>query len=391
MSKFYITIKQHTVFIMFGVFIFIASFSAGFLTCHYLPFMKDSGFKILKQAHSVLVQYSLNELPEPKELEYGMIRGMLQVLDDPYTTFVEPVQHELQTNQLEGKFGGIGARLERDSAGYLLLYPFPGSAADNAGIGEGDRLIAIEEMIVKAEMGFDEIQAAIRGPVGESLQLTISKAPSYEETQISVKREEVFLPSVTWNVTPDNEKVGIIQINIIAATTPDEVKTAILDLQDRDVQFFILDLRNNAGGYLHAGVDTASLFLEKSIILQQQYKGKDVENLSSKSNGEFLDIPLVVLVNNFSASAAEIIAGALQKQERAVLIGSNTYGKDSIQMVFDLDDGSSMHVTAAKWWIPGFEYPIAGQGITPDIVLTNEETNQPEIIQTAIEIFGIGQ
>ncbi len=123
--------KQHATIVMLGIFIMITSFSAGFLASRYIPLLKGNDFSVLLQAHSVLSKYALNELPDKQQIEYGMIRGMLQVVNDPYTTFVEPVQHELQTNQLEGKFGGIGARLEQDSNGYLLLYPFPGSAADS--------------------------------------------------------------------------------------------------------------------------------------------------------------------------------------------------------------------------------------------------------------------
>jgi len=366
-------------------FTILFSFTAGFILSRYAPFLSTDDFQILLEAYSVVKKHALNELPDSQALEYGMIRGMLEVVNDPFTIFVEPAQHELQTNQLQGKFGGVGARLERDQAGNVLLYPFPDSPASQAGVGDGDRLIAVGDIPITSASTFEEIQAAIRGPIGKIIQITIGKAPEFGEIVVSIKRAEVALPSVTWNSIPENDEVGIIQINIIAATTPQEVENAILNLQSKGVNRYILDLRNNSGGLLQAGIETASLFLKRGVILQQQYKDKDVENLNSKGNGEFIDIPIVVLVNHGSASAAEIIAGAIQSNDRGQIIGSRTYGKDSIQLVFDLSDGSSMHVTAAKWWIPGMSYSIGETGILPDVEVSDQETQQPEFIQLAIE------
>lgn len=371
--------------ILLLVFVVVASFSAGFLVCRYLPILQKGQFSVLLEAYSVMKNNYLNELPAEQQIEYGMIHGMLSVVEDPYTIFVEPVQHELQTNQLQGKFGGIGARLERDGDGFLLLYPFQNSPAKDAGIQEGDRLVSIEGMPVTPEMPLDQVQAAIRGPVGKKVSLVVASPPEYEQRTLEVEREEIALPSVTWNLAPQDELVGIVQINLIAATTPEEVKKAILDLQSNGAKFFILDLRNNSGGLLQAGVETAELFLSNTAILMQQYRDKPVETISNKTEAEFPDLPLVVLVNHGSASAAEIIAGALQAYDRAELIGSNTYGKDTIQLVFDLSDGSSMHVTAARWWIPGLPEPIGGSGLSPDIFIADEQTLQPEILQLAID------
>jgi carboxyl-terminal processing protease len=367
------------------IFLAVMSFIAGVLTSRYLPFVTKGEYSVLLEARSVLDSHFLEELPSSRELEYGMIQGMLNKINDPYTVFVEPVQHELQTNQLAGKFGGIGARLERDPEGHLLLFPFPGSPAEEAGISEGARLVSVEELVITPEMSFDEIQAAIRGPVGEKLELVIASSPDYQTKTVFVERQEIALPSVTWNLAAADERVGVIQVNIIAATTPEEVSNAILDLKDLGADHFILDLRNNSGGLLTAGIDTAELFLSKSVVLQQQYRGKPVESILNETDGVFLDIPLVILVNRGSASAAEVIAGALQSQSRAIVVGSNTYGKDSIQLVFDLSDGSSLHVTSAKWWIPGMPRTIGQQGITPDIPIPEEQTLEPSTLQTAVD------
>lgn len=377
--------NQFILNILFIAIIIITSFSAGVLVSKYLPFLSAGKFRVLFEVYSILENNYLDELPSSQEFEYGMIQGMLTKVNDPYTMFVEPVQHELQTNQLEGRFGGIGARLERDAEGNLLLYPFLDSPAQNAGIKSGDTLLFVEDLQIIPEMPLDEVQAAIRGPVGSDVEMTVASPPDYVRRTIKVERSEIALPSVTWNLSPKNEIVGIVQINLIAATTPEEVKTAILDLQSNGAQYIILDLRNNSGGLLQAGVDTAKLFLNQSPILQQQYRDKPVETISSEEPGIFVDIPIAVLVNNGSASAAEIIAAALKAQNRGIIVGNKTYGKDTIQLVYDLSDGSSLHVTAARWWIPGLQESISANGLEPDIKVTEEETLQPKIFDIAIE------
>jgi carboxyl-terminal processing protease len=231
----------------------------------------------------------------------------------------------------------------------------------------------------------DTILAAIRGPVREKVTLTIARAPDFVPFDVSVAREEVALPSVTWNLVPEDNRVGIIQINIIAATTPDEVTSAINDLKQKGASRFILDLRNNGGGLVDAGVKTVGLFLRQGVVIDQQYKGKDIEQLTNSQDGPFVNLPMVVLVNHESASAAEIIAGALKGQKRALLIGSPTFGKNTIQLVFNLQDGSSIHITSAHWWIPEIGQQDMGVGFQPDVSLTEDEANQPQIIQTAIQ------
>lgn len=376
--------KQLIYFSIISIFLVISAFSSGFFLQNYLT-TRENDLTILHESYRILQEHALIQLPPEKELEYGMIRGMLKIFDDPYTIFVEPPQHELQTNQLEGKFGGIGARLEKDNQNNLLLYPFPDSPASKAGIIEGDRLIAVEDLIITHEMSMEEIQAAIRGPVNKKVTLAIGRAPDFTQQTFSIKREEVALPSVTWNLASIDPSVGVIQINLIAATTPDEVITSVEDLKTRGATHFIIDLRGNNGGLVEAGVKTAGLFLDKGTVLEQQYREQPVESLDVDKAGPYIDLPIVVLVNNTSASAAEIVAGALKGQNRALIIGSPTYGKDKIQLVFDLSDGSSLHVTAARWWIPGLEHEIGVYGLQPDIIIAEELTNQPAMMEIAIE------
>ena len=376
--------KSVLLFLLLQTILTTTAFTVGYLSRDRMA-EQNTNYPVLAQAYNILKNHGLKEIPALKELEYGMVRGMLQVYDEPHTVFVEPPQHELQTNQLEGKFGGIGSRLERDPEGFILLFPFADSPAAQSGVLEGDRLLAVEDLQVEPGTKMDDVLAAIRGPVGEKVTLIVGHAPQYLPLAVTIRRDEVSLPSVTWNISPDDTKVGLVQINTIAATTPDETERAISDLLDRGASYLVLDLRHNFGGLVDAGVDTARLFLRKGdTIIKQQYRDQDEKSFLVEKDGPFLEIPLVVLVSNQTASAAEIIAGSLQGLGRTDLIGAPTYGKDSIQLIFNLDDGSSIHVTSARWWIPGYN-PITETGLQPDIILSEEvmqEQQQP--IQAAI-------
>jgi carboxyl-terminal processing protease len=220
--------------------------------------------------------------------------------------------------------------------------------------------------------------------VGSLVRITIIRKPDLTPVSMQIARQETALPSVTYNLLPANNQVGVIQVNVIADTSPQEVDHAIQALKGNGSKVFILDLRNNGGGLVDAGVNLARLFLKSGDILQEQFRGKPVTTYQVEKPGKYADLPMVVLVNHNTASAAEIVAGALQKQGRALLIGSPTYGKDSVQLVFDLLDKSSLHVTAARWWIPGALFPREGQGLVPDISLSKELADSPAIYDQAL-------
>jgi carboxyl-terminal processing protease len=376
--------------ILLGLSLSIGMF-VGYFGRDYLKLTAES-WPVLHQAYEVINDHGLKDLPPPPSVEYGMIHGLLQVYDDPFTSFVEPVQHELETNTLQGSFGGIGVRLGRDQNNQVVLFPFPDSPAEQAGVLEGDRLIRVDNLEVNPSISTEDVQAALRGPVGTKVTVSVSRAPDYIPLKFTVKRAEIPLPSVTWHIDPDESRLGVLEINVIASSTPDEVDKAVEDLMERGATALALDLRDNYGGLLNAGIDTARLFLEDGVVIQQQYRGESVESFEVERPGLYTDIPMVVLVNQHTASAAEIIAGSLKVQERATLIGSPTFGKDSIQLVFDLQDGSSIHVTAARWWIPGLEPPIGGNGIQPDLSIPIDEDSNTsdQALLTTIEFLFAG-
>jgi carboxyl-terminal processing protease len=353
-------------------------FAGGYLA-HRLSTDAQTQFPILGEAYDLLSKRGIKPLPASPATEYGMIRGMVQAYGDPYTLFVEPAQHELESDALQGSFGGIGVRLSKDQAGNVIIFPFPESPAINEGIREGDRLLAVDDLQITPDISMDSIQAALRGPVGQIVQVTYSQLVNGEPRIARVRREEIALPSVTWHLDADRPQVGVIEINLIAASTPDEIDKALRDLRVRNAVAIILDLRNNYGGLLSAGVDIARLFLKDGIIMANQYRDEGVEEFYIDEPGPYSEIPLVVLVNENTASAAEIIAGAIKVHSRAKIVGVSTYGKDSIQLVFDLKDGSSLHVTAAHWWIPGLTPPISEGGLQPDVVIEpSPSSNDPD-------------
>ncbi len=357
------------------------AFLSGFLT-HALLNPGSPELPVLRQALDILQNNALHPLPPPPTLEYGMIRGMLEAYGDPNTIFVEPARHELLSNELQGSFGGIGVRLDRNPAGALLLYPFRGSPAHKAGIRDADQLVAVDNLYIKPQTMMEEIQSAIRGPVGSEVVISVSRGDPPETLKFSLHREPVSLPSVTWHLAPEEPSIGLIEINILAASTVDEVREAVQDLQNRGAERFILDLRDNNGGLLEAGIETARLFLAPGPILQEQYRNRPIETFAARSRGPFVTLPLAVLINGNTASAAEIVAGALQRNGRAPLIGAASYGKDSVQLVFELQDGSSLHVTAARWWIPDLNE--SGGGLQPDIEVNETETAADAAVRAAI-------
>lgn len=347
---------------------------------------------ILVEARDLLLKYSIEEPPKDRILEYGMIRGMIQAYGDPYTSFSEPVQHELTTNNLEGHFGGIGVQLQRDGENYLILIPLKESPAETAGILEGDRLVQVDNQLITPETPTETVQAAVRGKVGTKVFLGIQRPPDFQQLDFTIERSDFTIPSVIAFLAPTEPRLGIVKVNIMAATTPEEIIQAVKGLKARGALAYALDLRDNFGGLLTSGVDTAELFLQEGIVLREQYKGEEIKSYPVKEKGELVGLNFVVLVNGNTASAAEIAAGALQKVGKIKLIGNSTYGKDSIQLVFELDDKSSLQVTAARWWVPnedGSRPPsIRGTGLTPDIMLDDAPTsNFDPAIQSAVDYF----
>ncbi len=367
-------------------FTIVLAFTAGFLVRDLVGY-RNANFPVLEQAHAILNDHGFSDLPAAPGLEYGMIRGMLTAYGDPYTSFIEPAAHELETNRLQGSFGGIGVRIVRGEAGEIFLYPFPDSPAFLAGIRDADLLSGVDNLPIAPDIPLEQVTAAIRGPEGSNVTIIVDRGEPPETFSFSIRRQSVPLPSVTWHLAPEDDRIGIVEINRLASSTAEEIDSAIRELQNGGASHFILDLRDNGGGLLDAAVEVSRLFLAGGVLLEQQYKDAEVEQYPVEAEGPYATLPLAVLINGNTASAAEIVAGALQQAGRAQLVGENSFGKDSIQLVFDLADGSSLHVTAAKFWVPGLQPPLGEHGLIPDVDVAQGEGEFDLAVSAAIGLL----
>jgi carboxyl-terminal processing protease len=335
----------------------------------------EAGLSLFWEAWRVIDQYFYGSTPTPSERTYGAIRGSLNALNDPYTYFIEPQQRDREQEELRGSFGGIGAWVERTEDGQVLLTPMDGRPADQAGIRAGDALIAVDGTPITPDTPFDDVLAMVRGESGQIVRLTVQRSGTEEPLTFEVKREEIVTPSVTSElVTPE---IGYIRLSIFGERTSDELRDAARDLRNQGATQFVIDLRNNGGGLLPAAIDVASQFLEDVVVMYERTSDGSEETYRAKGRGILLKEPVVFLVNSGTASASEIVAGAVQDHERGILVGTETLGKASVQLIFDLTDGSSVHVTNAHWFTPN-RREINGVGLTPDIVVEYTEQDREQ-------------
>lgn len=345
------------------------SFTAGLLLS---PQVLDHAYVQANQQHPLLDEaWTLAEeqfygtVPSDKALTYGAIHGMIGAFNDRYTIFAEPPATELQNQQLSGKFGGIGASLRRETDGRLVLSPLPDQAAAKAGVEEGDALIQVDDKVITTTTPTEEVIAWLRGEVGTPVKLKVQRGD--QQLVFTIQRAEINTPSVTWRILTQAPDTGYVAISVFSATTSDELIHAFNDLRAHGAQRLIVDLRDNGGGLFNAAIDVAGQFVTGTIVIEA-HRDKTETEFAPKSIGTALDIPLVLLVNQNTASAAEIFAGAIQDKQRGTLVGDQTYGKGSVQNILPLSDGSSLHVTVAEWLTPN-RRQINGKGLTPDIVI----------------------
>ncbi len=320
---------------------------------------------LLDEAWDIAADQFYGTPPSDKARAYGAVRGLMASYNDPYTTFYEPPQTELQSQQLSGKFGGIGANVRRETDGRVVLSPFPDRPAAQAGVQEGDVLVKVDETVITPEMQLTDITSLLRGDVGSKLTIQVERTG--QRLPFTITRAEISVPSVTYRILEQAPDVGYIQLNIFAQTSKDELVMAVQSLRQQGAKKLIFDLRNNGGGLLNAAVDIASQFVDGKVVSERRRDGSQ-QDFNALADGVARDLPLVVLVNGNTASASEIVAGAIQDHGRGVLVGDKTFGKGSVQNVIPLSDGSSLHVTVAQWLTPKGRQ-ISGQGLMPDIVI----------------------
>ena len=350
-----------------AVLLAVALLGLGFAGGYLWRGMAPARYQLLDEAHTLLAEHYLDPLPEPLVVQRGMIRGMLQEVGDPFTLYVEPAAHELESGNLAGEYGGIGVFLTLDQEGRVHLVPASDGPAARAGVQEGDILAEIDGDSLENGASLEEVGAALRGPAGTEVILTlISAQADTAQRSVTVVREVIPLPSVTGYLLPDDPSIGVIALTSFSERTPNELEAAYADLVGRGAARFILDLRANSGGLLDSGIEVARFFLETGIIVIERGRAGAEEVYRANRAGEAAEVPLAVVVDGATASAAEIVAAALQANGRAPLVGTPTFGKGSVQLIFELSDGSSLHVTSARWLTP-VEAQIDGTGLTPDV------------------------
>ena len=305
---------------------------------------------------------------EPKSLSEGAIRGMLAALEDPHASYLSAEQHSREQEGYRGYFEGIGAQVTLTDAGLTVIAPIPGAPAEEAGIRAGDLILAVDGEDIDGLTLIESVNR-IRGPGGTQVTLLVRHVGDFEDVSITVTRGRIPIESTAFRMLGDG--IGHLWIYSFSNTTEDEVRRALDELEASDGRGLILDLRNNPGGLLASVVSVTDLFLEKGTILYEIDAEGDRSDYEAARRGPATDVPLVVVVNQFSASASEIMAGAIQTTGRAAVVGTSTFGKGSVNIARELSDGSAIYFTIRRWYLSDGTQ-IEGEGVTPDIEVEAE-------------------
>jgi carboxyl-terminal processing protease len=328
----------------------------------------------LGEAYAILLEEHVDhdEL-NPEKLADGAVRGLLTALDDPHASYLTADQHAREQEGYRGYFEGIGARVTLTDAGLTVIAPIPGAPAEAAGIRPGDIILAVDGERID-HLTLIEAVNLIRGPGGSQVTLLVRHADSVENVSVTVTRGRIPIDSTTFRMLDDG--IGHLWVYSFSDTTAKEVRAALDEWRDADGRGLILDLRNNPGGLLAAVIEVTDLFLDGGHILYEiDAQGNRIEH-DAGTGGNARSIPLVVLVNQFSASASEIMAGAIKVNDRAPVIGATTFGKGSVNITRELSDGSAIYFSIRRWYLPDGTQ-IEGQGVTPDIWVDTEAQTLP--------------
>ncbi len=368
-------IKRYLLTTLLVALVIVLSFGVGFAfsqsLSHPVTGLPEE-FNALGEVWQSLERYYVNkDALDAEELSEGAIRGLLEALDDPHTSYLDAETYELEWSAYEGSFEGIGAVVTMQDGELTVVSPIAGGPAEEQGVRAGDKVLEIDGEPT-LEMNLTEAVLKIRGPQGTKVTLLILHQGETTPVDIEIIRQEVKLDSIYLEMLPDG--IALIQITHFSERTHEELVAVLNDAIDSGAEGIILDLRNNPGGYLHVAVDVASEFLDGGTVVYQQDSEGRLDESQATSGGLATDLPLVLLVNGWSASGSEVLAGALQDRGRATLVGNVTYGKGSVNIIRELSDGSALYVTTARWLTPDGNL-IEGVGLTPDfeVEITEED------------------
>ncbi len=334
----------------------------------------NADFRVFWNSWDILEREYYYELPKDQDLIHAALRGMFARADNPYTFFVPPAAAELDRQRTAGEFGGIGAYVSQNDQGQLVIArPFDNLPAAQAGLQANDIILEINSVSIGG-WPFEEAIELLRGEIGTDVTLTIYRPATDAQFTVEVTRARVELP------VTDSALYG--SVGYIALSSFNQKATGALEkdwtkLREQGAEALILDLRGNPGGLLNQAVSVSDLFLGAGVVVTQRDRDGEKMVYRADDGDPIEEVPLVVLIDHGSASASEVVAGALRDYERAVLIGQQSYGKGSVQHVYDMEDGSQVHVTVAVWLTPDGVL-IDGQGLKPDITVTIPEDADPD-------------
>lgn len=355
------------------------------------PRDKNIDFKLFWETWDLVSQNFFDKKAiDPQKMYYGAISGMVQALGDPYTVFLSPESQKSSKEELNGSFEGVGIQLgfNKDKR-LVVIAPLEGTPASQAGIKAGDLILKINDKDT-ASITLPDAVNLIRGPKNTTVMLTIFREGDKEPKDVSVVRDTIVVKSVEFveKTTPGGRKIAYIKLSRFGERTRDEWNEAVSNTLSVTPAGVILDLRNNPGGFLDGAVFIGSEFISSgNVVIQENAAGEKIE-FKVNRQGKLLKFPLAILINKGSASASEIVAGALQDYKRGKLVGENSFGKGTIQEAQDLANGTGIHITTAKWLTPNGEW-IHETGLTPDVAieLDDEDSSTDEQLQKALEQF----
>jgi carboxyl-terminal processing protease len=329
-------------------------------------------FKVLWEALGEIERkYYQRSSLNREQLAQGAVRGLVEAVGDPYTTYVTPRHREFSDAELHGSFDGIGVQVDLLEGKLRVVAPLDGSPGDQAGLRPGDVITHVDGQDI-ARISLADLLAMIRGPRGTTVTLTVAREGAPEPLTFVIVRSEIKLESVRSRML-DEQPIGYVRVTTFAEPTGAQLRQQLRTLLDARPKALVLDLRSNPGGYLSSAVEVTSQFLRDGVVLYQQ-GGAEGERKATRTNGsaQAPDLPLAVLVDRGSASSAEVVAAALRDNHRAILVGEKTFGKGTVQELHNLSDNSQLRITIAEWLTPDGR-PIQGEGLVPDVATQSAE------------------
>jgi carboxyl-terminal processing protease len=352
------------------------------------PEGSDDLFAPFWEAWDIVHEEFVDQPLDDVALMRGAISGTLDALGDPHTSYMDPVTYQQANIPLHGSYEGIGAWVDTNAEFLTIVSPMPGSPAEEAGLEPGDEVVAVDGEDV---IGIDAniVIRSVLGPAGTTVHLTIRREGEPDLLEFEIIRAEILVPSVESEMLEGD--IGYIQLYNFSNDTSDDLRSAIRELRETELNGLILDLRGNGGGFLLTAIEVASEFIDDGVIMTERFGDGSEEVYEALGDGLATDVPLIILVNGGSASASEIVAGAIQDHGRGLLVGETTFGKGSVQNWIALTgEEGAVRVTVARWYTPDGRQ-IAGEGLEPDYEVSYTEEDfdagiDPQL-QKAIELL----